>query len=129
MTTTRTDKTDPSRKPNSDKFDFSQYARDLDRADAFGQIDTRGASLRPFLERELQLQASASTGGSETIIRGKAFLRQMPSGEFQLSISRGRNTFDVYYSFNRDELVQYALSLQEEKMNHGIDHAHWSCTF
>jgi hypothetical protein len=111
----RTDKTDPSRKPNSDKFSFDEYARNMDRADLFAPLDDRGSArpLRDFVERELHIRSATSTGGSETIIRGKAFLKQMPSGEYELLISRGRNTYDTYYSYDRNELIQFAQSLQE----------------
>jgi hypothetical protein len=117
MMTTRTDKTHPSGKPNEDKFNFSEHCRDLDSADAFSQPDRTGVGLRDFVKREIQRETLTYSGGgsTEVLIRGRAFLRVMPSGEFELSIFRGRNTFDTFYSWDRDELVRYAESLQGGK--------------
>ena len=95
---------DPNFEPNEGPAKFD---------DQFSQVDQRGLGLRPFIEQQTQIRAANSTGGTQTLIRGKAFLRQMPWGEFELSIFRGRNTYDTYYSYDRDELVRYAASLQE----------------
>lgn len=119
--TTKPAKTDPWEKPNSDKFSFEEHARELARTEheQFAQPDIPPAiGLREFLNRETRLQmARGGPGSTEVLIRGKAFLRVMPSGEFELKISRGRNTYDTFYSWDRAELERYvqSLSLEERK--------------
>jgi hypothetical protein len=83
-----------------------------DTADQFSQVDSPAAGLRGFIERETYARAGSS-GTSEVLVRGKIFMKQLPHGEFELLIYRGRNTYDAYFADTRDELIRFAESLQE----------------
>ena len=100
---------------NEDKLDYDKRCRDRAH-DNDHLIDRRGSGLRSFVEQELNTQAVNRNGSSETLVKGKIYLRQMmPSGEFEMLVYRGRSAYDAYYSFDREELVRFAESLQEGK--------------
>jgi hypothetical protein len=97
---------------NDDKFNYDEYSRNLDRADAFSQPDRSSGGLKAFVQREMQAQA-ASSGTNTTLIPGKLYLRQQPSGLWELTHNRGRGTFDCYTGETREEMLALAESLQE----------------
>ena len=98
---------------NSDKYDHNKHCRDREHDDDF-LIDRRGSGLRSFVKKELEARAVNRSGSSETLVKGKIYLRQMPSGEFEMLVYRGRSAYDAYYSFDREELVKYADFLIQE---------------
>jgi hypothetical protein len=81
--------------------------------DQFAQPDASGTGLRQFVDRETRLQA-ANSGSNETLIPGKLYLRQQPSGLWELIYSRGRNTFFCYPSESREELLEFAKHFIKE---------------
>jgi hypothetical protein len=111
----RTDKPNPRGKMNECLFDFSQYARELDAQNQFAPLDTPpGIGLRQFIDRETRKQA-ASSGTNTTLIAGKLYLRQLPSGLWELTHNRGRGFFDCYTGATREEMIALAESIAEEK--------------
>ena len=60
-------------------------------SDDFAIVDGRGLGLRPFLQGEMRAQA-ASSRTNETLVPGKLYLRQQPSGLWELIHNRGRQT-------------------------------------
>jgi hypothetical protein len=111
---TKVSKNDSWAKPNEDKFDFTQHARELDAQNQFAPLDTPpGIGLRQFLDRETRLEA-ASSGSNETLIPGKLYLRQQPSGMWELIQNRGRGSFHCYPSESRKELLELAKTFVKE---------------
>ena len=104
----RINRSDPWKTCNADKFDFDERARELDAQNQFAPVDAPpGMGLREFIDRQTRVQA-ASSGSSETLIPGKLYLRQQPSGMWELIHNRGRGTFDCYPGETREELVEFA---------------------
>lgn len=111
--TTKPSKTDPWEMPNSDKFNFSEHAKNLDAQELFSQPDLPPAiGLRQFLNSETRLRA-ATSGSSTTLIPGRLYLRQQPSGLWELCLNKGRGCFDCWVSESREEMLALAESLQE----------------
>ena|SRR5579864_157090 len=63
-------------------------------SDDFATVDGRGLGLRPFLQGETRAQA-ASSGTNETLVPGKLYLRQQPSGLRELIPNRGPTIFSA----------------------------------
>jgi hypothetical protein len=87
-------------------------SRDFDQ---FAPVDSRGFPLRGWIERELQTR-SASSGTNTTLVPGKLYLRQQPCGLWELIHNRGRGTFDCYVGETREEMLQLAEELQNQKV-------------
>jgi hypothetical protein len=98
----RTAKNNPWHDPN---FEPPEGPTNTD--DQFAQFETPGTGLRQFIDRETRLQA-ASSGSNETLIPGKLYLRQQPSGLWELIWNRGRGCFNCYPSESREDLLEFA---------------------
>ena len=104
----RTNRNDPWHDEN-----FLPSDGPVNTEDQFAQVDTRGTGLRGFVNRETRLQA-VSSGTNETLVPGKLFLRQQPSGLWELIYNRGRGCFDCYPSESREDLLEFAKTFVQE---------------
>jgi len=99
---------DPNFQPNEGP------ARDFDQ---FAPIDSRGFGLRGFIEQELQTRSASSTGGTNvTLVPGRIYLRQLPDRSWELLVYRGRSAYDVHTSESREDLIQLAEDLKNQKV-------------
>ena len=111
---TKVSKNDSWAKPNEDKFNFDQHARELDARDDFSQVDAPpGIGLRQFIDRETRLQAASSGGGNRTLVPGKIYLKQLRDG-FELLVYRGRSCYDAYPGATAEELLEFAKTFVKE---------------
>src|SRR6266849_699530 len=98
----RTNRNDPWHGPSSSFQPSEGPARDS--SDQFAPLDLRGTGLRGFVERELQSRAATSSGTNLTLVPGKIYLRQLPSGQWELLVYRGRSCYDAYLGETREEM-------------------------
>src|ERR1700737_3880838 len=83
----------------------------LSPSDAFAPVDDRGTGLKGFIDRQTRAQATDS-GSNTTLVPGKLYLRQFPSGTWELLRNRGRGRFDCFPSESHEELLEFAETLQ-----------------